>query len=112
MIELSALLQTMPIYPEAARTELFRNPNGVARKTVNITCRHADYPGKPTNGNALDVAVLNDFLARPVGMTKMAQHIRDGLTAGEFQAVPPGVRGGRRLQRTRGQVVDTPPQES
>ncbi|MFD0070669.1 HNH endonuclease, partial [Streptomyces sp. NPDC127574] len=89
--ELSALLQTMPIHPEAVRTELFRNPNGVARKTVDITCRHSDYPGKPTNGNALDVAVMNDFLARPVEMTKVAQHIRDGLTAGEFQAVPPGV---------------------
>ncbi|MFE6353420.1 HNH endonuclease [Streptomyces rochei] len=91
VIELSALLQTMPIHPEELRTELFRNPNGVARKTVDITCRHPDYPGKPTNGNALDVAVLNDFLARPAEMTKVAQRIRDGLTAGEFQAVPLGV---------------------
>ncbi|MYV39546.1 HNH endonuclease [Streptomyces sp. SID1328] len=91
VIELSALLQTMPIHPKEVRTELFRNPNGVARKTVDITCRHPDYPGKPTNGNALDVAVLNDFLARPAEMTKVAQQIRDGLTAGEFQAVPPGV---------------------
>ncbi|MEE4540642.1 HNH endonuclease [Streptomyces sp. V4-01] len=91
VIELSALLQTMPIHPEEERTELFRNPNGVARKTVDIMCRHPDYPGKPTNGNALDVVVLNDFLARPVEMTKVAQHIRDCLAAGEFQAVPPEV---------------------
>ncbi|MFG3180783.1 HNH endonuclease [Streptomyces nigra] len=91
VIELSALLQTMPIHPAEVRTELFRNPNGVARKTVDITCRHPDYPGKPTNGNALDVAVLNDFLARPAEMTRVAQHIRDGLTAGAFQAVPLGI---------------------
>jgi 5-methylcytosine-specific restriction protein A len=86
VIELSRLLQTMPIHPEEARTELFRNPNGVARKTVDITSRHPDYPGKPTNGNALDVAVLNDFLNRPAEMAKVAQRIRDGLAAGDFQA--------------------------
>ncbi|MEU4655774.1 hypothetical protein AB0G32_17815 [Streptomyces sp. NPDC023723] len=65
VIELSALLQEMPIHPEELRNELFRNPNGVARKTVDITSRHPDYRGKPTNGNALDIEVMNDFLARP-----------------------------------------------
>lgn len=90
VIALSALLQTMPIHPEEERTELFRNPNGVARKTADITSRHPDYQGKPTNGNALDVEVLNDFLARPAEMAGVAQHIRDGLTTGEFQKLPPG----------------------
>ncbi|MFE4249785.1 HNH endonuclease [Streptomyces sp. NPDC056910] len=85
VIKLSALLQTMPIHPEDVRTEQFRNPNGVARKTVDITCRHPDYRGKPTNGNALDAEVMNDFLTRP---TEMAQRIRDGLTMGEFQNLP------------------------
>ncbi|MEU0286213.1 HNH endonuclease [Streptomyces sp. NPDC006147] len=88
MIELSALLQTMPIHPEEVRTELFRNPNGVARKTADITSRHPDYRGKPTNGNALDVEVMNDFLARPAEMAKVARRIRDGLTTGEFQDLP------------------------
>ncbi|MGA5557413.1 HNH endonuclease [Streptomyces lavendulocolor] len=87
--ELSALLQTMPIHPEEVRTELFRNPNSVARKTVDITCRHPDYRGKPTNGNALDVEVMNDFLARPAEMTEVAQLIRRGLAAGELQDLPP-----------------------
>ncbi|WP_406178981.1 HNH endonuclease [Streptomyces canus] len=89
VVELSALLQTMPIHPAEVRTELFRNPNSVARKTVDITCRHPDYRGKPTNGNTLDVEVLNDFLARPAEMTKVAQRIRDGLTTGEFQGMLP-----------------------
>lgn len=89
VIELSALLQTMPIHPEEVRTELFRNPNGVARKTADITSRHPDYRGKPTNGNALDVEVMNDFLARPAEMTEVAQRIRDGLTTGEFQDLSP-----------------------
>ncbi|WGP09866.1 HNH endonuclease [Streptomyces sp. SH5] len=91
VVELSALLQTMPIHPEELRNELFRNPNGVARKTVDITCRHPSYTGKPTNGNALDVEVMNDFLARPTEMAKVARHIRQGLVAGEFQELAPEV---------------------
>ncbi|MFF5182258.1 HNH endonuclease [Streptomyces sp. NPDC000345] len=93
VIELSALLQTMPIHSEEVRTELFRNPNSVARKTVDITCRHPDYRGRPTNGNALDVEVLNDFLARPAEMAEVARHIRNGLTTGELQALPPEAEG-------------------
>ncbi|WP_433917265.1 HNH endonuclease [Streptomyces sp. NBC_01744] len=89
VIELSALLQTMPIHPEEVRTELFRNPNGVARKTADITSRHPDYRGKPTNGNALDVEVMNDFLVRPAEMAEVARRIRDGLTTGEFQGLSP-----------------------
>ncbi|MDX2818646.1 HNH endonuclease [Streptomyces sp. PA03-5A] len=88
VIELSALLQTMPIHPVEDRTELFRNPNGVARKTADITSRHPDYRGKPTNGNALDVEVMNDFLARPAEMAEVALRIRRGLTTGEFQDLP------------------------
>ncbi|WP_328938645.1 HNH endonuclease [Streptomyces tauricus] len=91
VIELSALLQTMPIHPDEVRTEKFRNSNSVARKTVDITCRHPDYRGKPTNGNTLDVEVLNAFLARPAEKAKVAQHIRDGLTTGEFQGLPPEI---------------------
>ncbi|WLQ33593.1 HNH endonuclease [Streptomyces castrisilvae] len=88
VVELSALLQTMPIHPEELRNELFRNPNGVARKTVDITSRHPAYTGKPTNGNALDVEVMNDFLARPAEMSEVARRIRQGLGAGDLQDLP------------------------
>ncbi|MFD7066637.1 HNH endonuclease [Streptomyces sp. NPDC059913] len=91
VVELSALLQTMPIHPEELRNELFRNPNGVARKTVDITCRHPSYTGKPTNGNSLDVEVMNDFLARPAEMVMVAKRIRHGLVAGDFQELSPEV---------------------
>ncbi|MFE4754460.1 HNH endonuclease [Streptomyces mirabilis] len=91
VIELSALLQTMSIHPEQVRTERFRNPNGVARKTVDITCQHPDYQGKPTNNNALDVVVMNDFLARPAEMAEVARLIRDGLSTGELQSLAPEI---------------------
>lgn len=86
VVELSALLQMLPIHAEADRNEKFRNPNGVARKTFDIATRHPDYRGKPTNGGALDVEVLHDFLADPEKMTKTARLIRQGITTGDLQS--------------------------
>ncbi|MFB7983260.1 HNH endonuclease [Streptomyces vinaceus] len=89
VVELSALLQLLPIHAEAERNEKFRNLNGVARKTFDIATRHPEYRGKPTNGGTLDVAVLKEFLARPVEMTEVARLIRQGIAAGELQALAP-----------------------
>lgn len=89
--ELSDLLQLMPLHAEADRNEKFRNPNGVARKTFDIATRHPDYRGRPTNGGALDVEVLYEFLERPTHMTEAARLIRDGVTTGELQAFVPSV---------------------
>ncbi|MGW3861096.1 HNH endonuclease [Streptomyces sp. NPDC005047] len=88
VVELSALLQLLPIYADTDRNERFRNPNGVARKTFDIATRHPNYRGKPTNGGALDVEVLHEFLARPDEMTETARLIREGVTTGELQALP------------------------
>ncbi|MFK4596774.1 HNH endonuclease [Streptomyces pristinaespiralis] len=87
--ELSDLLQLLPLHADADRNEKFRNPNGVARKTFDIATRHPDYRGKPTNGGALDVEVLNEFLARPEPMTEVARLIRQGIATGEFQSLAP-----------------------
>ncbi|MFF3657665.1 HNH endonuclease [Streptomyces olivochromogenes] len=85
VIELSALLQLLPIHADADRNETFRNPNGVARKTFDIATQHPDYRGKPTKGGALDVEVLHEFLARPDQMTGVAHLIREGISTGELQ---------------------------
>ncbi|MGW6012713.1 hypothetical protein [Streptomyces sp. NPDC055210] len=55
VIDLSAVLQLLPIHTFADRNETFRNPNGVARKTFDIATQHPNYHGKPTKGGALDV---------------------------------------------------------
>ncbi|WP_275464855.1 HNH endonuclease [Streptomyces noursei] len=89
VVELSALLQLLPIHAEAERNEKFRNPNGVARKTFDIATRHPEYQGKPTKGGALDVAVLKEFLARPEEMTWVAQLIRQGIVTGELRTLAP-----------------------
>ncbi|RSM86811.1 HNH endonuclease [Streptomyces sp. WAC 01325] len=85
VIELSALLQLLPIHADADRNDKFRNPNGVARKTFDIATRHPDYRGKPTNGGALDVEVLHEFLVRPDQMTEVARLIREGISTGQLQ---------------------------
>ncbi|MFJ4436298.1 HNH endonuclease [Streptomyces sp. NPDC088923] len=89
VVELSDLLQLLPIHAEADRNEKFRNPNGVARKTSDIATRHPEYQGKPTKGGALDVAVLHDFLARPQEMTGVARLIRQGIATGTLQSFVP-----------------------
>ncbi|MGA5085450.1 HNH endonuclease [Streptomyces pseudogriseolus] len=89
VIELSDLLQLLPIHADADRNEKFRNPNGVARKTFDIATRHPDYQGKPTNGGAVDVEVLHEFLAQPDHMSKAARLIREGIETGKFQNLPP-----------------------
>lgn len=89
VVELSVLLQKFPIHAEAERNEKFRNPNGVARKTFDIATRHPEYQGKPTNGSALDVAVLNEFLARPEEMTEVERLIRQGIAEGDLQTFAP-----------------------
>jgi 5-methylcytosine-specific restriction protein A len=85
VIELSALLQLLPIHADADRNETFRNHNSVARKTFDIATRHPDYRGKPTKGGALDVEVLHEFLARPDQMAEVAHLIRQGISTGELQ---------------------------
>ncbi|MFI8421761.1 HNH endonuclease [Streptomyces sp. NPDC085479] len=89
VVELSGLLQLLPLHAEAERNEKFRNPNGVARKTFDIATRHPGYQGKPTNGGVLDVAVLTEFLARPDEMTEVAGLIRQGIEAGELLDLAP-----------------------
>ncbi|MFE5137243.1 HNH endonuclease [Streptomyces fagopyri] len=87
VIELSSLLQLLPIHADTDRNEKFRNPNGVARKTFDIATRHPDYSGKPTNGGALDVEVLQEFLSRPEEMAEVAHLIREGIAIGELQSL-------------------------
>jgi 5-methylcytosine-specific restriction protein A len=87
VIELSALLQRLPLHPPYLRRPDFRNPNGVARKTADIATAHPDYRGVPTHGGATDRRVITAFLANPGEMTAKAQALRAAASAGEFDGV-------------------------
>lgn len=88
-IEMSALLQTLPIHPAEVRSDNFRNPSGVARKTADIVTHRPDYQGSPTKGGAIDKVVLNEFLADPPGMHALAVALRkaieDDTLAGQLE---------------------------
>ncbi|PRX45353.1 5-methylcytosine-specific restriction protein A [Prauserella shujinwangii] len=88
VIELSSLLQRMPLHPPAVRGLKFRNPNGVARKTVDLVTSHPGYDGKRTKGGKIDREVLHDFLTRPEEMQAVAREIRAGIEDGSFERLP------------------------
>lgn len=89
VVELSELLQLLPVHAEDERNEKFRDPEDVARKTHDIATRHPDHRGRMTKGGALDSEVLRDFLTRTAVMTGTARLIRRGIADGEFQGLPP-----------------------
>ncbi|MFF4241455.1 HNH endonuclease [Actinomadura geliboluensis] len=84
MVELSRLLNLAPIHSLESRSDTFRNPNGVARKTFDLATHHPDYTGKPTNGGALDLEVIDAFLKRPREMADAADLLRKGLASGDL----------------------------
>ncbi len=86
--ELSRVLNLSALHPVHDRSEKFRNPAGVARKTADIATQHPDYPGKPTNGNKLDREVLTDFLEDPLRMQAIAREITASILRGEPATLP------------------------
>ena len=83
VIELSQLLQRYQAHPVDGRTETFRNPNSVGRKTADIATQHPDYPGAPTRGGKLDREVLAEFMANPGEMHRQAVALRAAILAGD-----------------------------
>ena len=107
VLELSALLQRLPFHSPGVRSEKFRNPNGVARKTVDIATQHPDYRGAPTKGGEIDTIVLDEFLAAPESMHAIAEAIRSAARESvDDDVLPPSdeeddtATEGRLLQRT------------
>lgn len=91
VIALSGLLQLMPFHPIEVRSDTFRNPNGVARKTVDIATHHPDYAKSQTKGGAIDEVVLQEFLDDPVHMHFIANALRQAIadeTFAEQMAAP------------------------
>lgn len=84
VVELSALLQGLPLHPLHTRLANFRNANGVARKTADIATAHPDYRGVRTHGGATDRRVIAAFMADPAEMHARAQALREAAMRGEL----------------------------
>lgn len=87
-IELSELLQTLPLHPVERRPENFRTPNSVQHKTYDIETQLPHYTGERKKGGKLDREVLRAFRDRPEEMHAKAEAIRAGLKTHEFVDLP------------------------
>ena len=88
VIELSQLLHRYWVHPVAIRSENFRSPGSISRKTSDIATQHASYTRIRTRGNKLDGLILEEFEADPELMHEQAQALRAAIEAGSLSSDP------------------------
>lgn len=103
VVELSALLRTLPLHPEPHDIS-FRNPSSVAMKLGNLAFVDPNYPGGLHQVGAADVRVFEEFSGREAELALIAAEIRRvGATEKQPPAIPEedeaGVPEGRLLYR-------------
>lgn len=85
IIELSNILNSLPIHPHAGHGDKFRNPNGVYMKLCNFLRFDPEYKGTVlTRGGKLEEQIWNDFANDIPGLQKTANSIKLAINA-----VPP-----------------------
>lgn len=88
VIDLSELLNSLPIHTTRPDIERFRNPNGVALKLANFAALDPDYPGMGMRrGGQRDRAIWARYADRRDQLDALASAIRTGAASG-FPAVP------------------------
>ncbi|MGI8796794.1 MAG: HNH endonuclease [Acidimicrobiia bacterium] len=87
VVELSRLLNSLPIHSVRPDAERFRNPNGVAMKLANFGALDPDFPGKGLDaGSKRDFEVWKRYATQPEELSRLAERIRAG--AGRDGAFP------------------------
>ena len=87
-VEMSELLNSLPIHTTRPDIERFRNPNGVSLKLANFAALDPDYPGLGMRrGGQRDVAIWGRYARQPDELEALALAIRAGATSG-FPTVP------------------------
>jgi 5-methylcytosine-specific restriction protein A len=105
VIELSSVLNALPIHTVRPDVERFRNPNGVALKLANFAALDPGYAGRGmTRGGRRDAEVWQRFGERPDELQAVAAAIRQGVeVAHPFPLSPEededGIDEGRLLYR-------------
>jgi 5-methylcytosine-specific restriction protein A len=85
VIELSELLNALPIHAHRPNAEKFRNPNGVSMKLSNFLRFDPSYQGKGLlRGNRLEREVWDQFADNPTLLREVADAIRAGYSAPEL----------------------------
>lgn len=78
IIELSKLLNKLPLFSDRPDQERFRNPNGVTLKLSNFLAFDPNYHGKGmTSGSRLDKIIFNEFSGNQAKLHRIANNIRE-----------------------------------
>ena len=83
VLELSDLVNQLPIHAQALRHEQFRNPNSVGLKLSNIRFRDPDRPGGSPHGSKLDGLLWDEFDGDEQRLLRSAGAIRRGYALAE-----------------------------
>ncbi len=85
IIELSRILNLLPIHKERPDRVKFRNANGVGLKLSNLLAVDPDYHGKGMErGGKLDRLVFEEFKGRKEELHRIAQRIKDTINNPEL----------------------------
>ncbi|GAA4280278.1 HNH endonuclease [Gaetbulibacter aestuarii] len=78
IIELSYILNKLPIHKERPDQVKFRNPNGVGLKLSNFLAIDPNYNGKGMQSfSQLDEKVFNEFVDNKSDLIRIANHIKE-----------------------------------
>lgn len=83
VIELSRVLNRLPIIPLDRRNEKFRNPEGVGLKLSNIRAADLDRPGGSPHGNRLDSLFWEQFRGDEQALFSESRRIRNKYAVNE-----------------------------
>jgi 5-methylcytosine-specific restriction protein A len=89
VIELSALLRSLPLHDQSVRTDpKFRSPGSVSRKTGDFMTNHPAYHGAATKGGGPTKAVIQAFVQDEAYMLSVARTLEENARTGLFAALP------------------------
>jgi 5-methylcytosine-specific restriction protein A len=86
LLELSRVLNALPLHPTRARTERFRNAAGVYMKALNIHSAAGNASGKGLSNTRTDRAVWAEYGHRPQDVARLAALIRRQAINPEVEA--------------------------
>lgn len=85
IVELSSILNKLPIHSERSNKEKFRNPNGVHMKLMNFSAIDPSYKGKGLNkGGKLEKIIWDEFADKPKYLSDAADRIKSILSSDAF----------------------------
>jgi 5-methylcytosine-specific restriction protein A len=89
VVELSEVLNALPIHAVRPDAEKFRNPNGVAMKLANFAALDPQYPGAGLRaGGKEDRETWDLFYDRPDDLAMLAGALRRWASKGDAPAAP------------------------